>query len=232
MFESELRDIIDLYLLDPNPHVLAVTLAYITQHRDNIEFGEIVRKHTMLTWCARHNNIELVRMLIQEGFSSIHEHTLNTFSDTAMLWFAFNGNMEACEFLRLHGGNINDTDTYDGKSACMWAINKHKDPCVLWFLSRHELNVEYKDVHGRGILWHLCNTRQYEYSCSVDALLVQAIARGVRDPVLLRDLKERDSPLYEKLYKLLVAQSSIRLNNYDYTGTLRLDRKGILKYLL
>jgi hypothetical protein len=175
---DQLHTLIQQYLSSPSQDGLNIIVDYIHNHREHENFSKYYNNHTLLTYVAKQNNLELTRILIQEGFSNVHERTTDSYSDTALTWFAFNGNLKACKFLYNNGANINDSDTLNRLSVFMWAISKGGYDVAIWLLSIDTIDTSARDALGRSMLWYIC---KYTPITHMQTMVTLAMQKGVRD---------------------------------------------------
>lgn len=175
---DQLYNLIRQYLSSPSQDGLNIIVEYIQLNRLDEDFSRYYNNHTLLTYVAKQNNLELTRILIQEGFSNVHERTTDSYSDTALLWFAFNGNLKACMFLYSNGANINESDSLNRLSVFMWAVSKGGYDVAKWLLGIDVLDISARDASGRSILWYIC---KYTPITHMHEMITLAMRRGVRD---------------------------------------------------
>jgi hypothetical protein len=157
--------------------------------------------HSLLTWSAREDCLELTRILVQESYVTIDDHTLDNYKDTALSWYAYHGNVLACEFLFQCGADINIRDGNYNYSAVMWALMRHHVHILYWALRKPEFDVHYVVEH-KGLYYYLFNHNiMGGYPNATDVRCVHLLLdRGCRDIEHERRIYQLDPDIWRDTF--------------------------------
>lgn len=183
------------YTQSKDPELLQELVQFHRKHRDEIDYQMYHGPHTLLTYCAQQQCLEMVRVLIQEGYSNTEERQLNSFGDTAMLWAAYNDDLEMIDFLVSQGANVNVKDLNGGRTPCAWALSRNHRSVVEWFFLDPRFDPTCTTIDEVGYLSQLRTYHMFGNGYLASLL----IARGAHDHDLM--ISARTSHVANEMWK-------------------------------